>query len=133
MSTLDVERCALIYRRMKDKKESLDAEIKAIEADMDELKMAVLHHMQDNDLKSLKTADGATMSIRVTTRYSTADFTHFCEWARERPDAMPLFEKRLHQGNVIEWLKNNPEDVPPGLQSNSTSSLTIKALKEPTP
>jgi hypothetical protein len=130
MSTIDVERCALIYRRMKDKKEALEAEVKTIDADMDELKLALQVYMQENDLKSLKTADGATMSIRVTTRYSTADFVHFCEWARERPDAMPLFEKRLHQGNVIEWLKNNPEDVPPGLQSNSTSSLTIKAPKE---
>ncbi len=130
MSTLDVEACSAAYKRMTTAKEALKSQIEAIEADMEALKEIVMAHMQANDLKSLKTQDGASLTLRVSTRYSTADFVHFCEWARERPDAMGLFEKRLHQGNVKQWLDDNPDDVPPGLQSHHTTSLTIKPAKE---
>ena len=130
MSTLDVEQCAVIYARMKQAKDNLTKQLEDIEADMDKLKLLVLEHMQANDLKSLKTAVGASLSIRATTRYSTADFVHFCSWARERPDAMSLFEKRLHQGNILQWLQDHPDDTPPGLQANHTTTLVIKPAKE---
>ena len=44
-------------------------------------------------------------------------------------DMTELLEKRLHQGNVKKYLEENPEDVPPGLNSTMEYSVTVKGVK----
>jgi hypothetical protein len=41
-------------------------------------------------------------------------------------NAPDLLEKRLHQGNVKQFIENNPDLVPPGLNVDSEYSITVR-------
>jgi hypothetical protein len=40
--------------------------------------------------------------------------------------AVEILEKRIHQTNMKEFLENNPEVHPPGLNMDSEYEITIK-------
>ena len=41
-----------------------------------------------------------------------------------------LLEKRLHQGNIKAFLEEHPDLLPPGLNSNTEYSVTIKSASK---
>jgi hypothetical protein len=41
-------------------------------------------------------------------------------------DAVDLLEKRIAQGNMRQFLEENPGTVPPGLNSNSEYSVSVR-------
>jgi hypothetical protein len=40
-----------------------------------------------------------------------------------------LLEKRIHQGNMKQFLEENPELLPPGLNSDSEYTVTVRRKK----
>lgn len=130
---IDVDAYAAAFGKAKAHKDKLDEQIKAVKADMEQIKEILLNHMSNNNLKSLETTDGDSMHTRSTLRYSSGDWTHFKAWVLQNPDAIELFENRLHQGNVAIWLKENEGNtamVPPGLSSHTTTTLVVKPAKK---
>ena len=129
----DVDAVAAAYRKAKAYKDDLEAQTKAVSADLEKLKEMLHNHMINHSLTSLKTNAGDSMHFRQSTRFSSGDWTHFKAWVLLHPDAIDLFESRLHQGNTAIWLKENegnPELVPPGLTSHTSTTLVIKPAKE---
>lgn len=131
--TIDVDIVAAAYRTAKRAKDDLDAKSKLIAADLAELKSLLLNHMTNNKLTSLTTAAGDKMHTRGTTRYSSGDWSAFKAWVVSNPDAIDLFEHRLHQGNTAIWLKDNEGDtsmVPPGLSAHTTTAIVVTPTKQ---
>jgi hypothetical protein len=58
-------------------------------------------------------------------RYTTNDWDSFKTFVVEH-DALDLYEKRIHQLNMVAFLEENPGLVPPGLNSMSEVTLTVK-------
>ena len=45
-------------------------------------------------------------------------------------DALELMEKRLSQGNIKQFIEDNPDSAPPGLQATSEYTVSVRKNKE---
>jgi hypothetical protein len=45
-------------------------------------------------------------------------------------DALELMEKRISQGNMKDFIANNPDLLPPGLQASQEYSITIRKSRD---
>lgn len=118
-----------VYLKIKSAKEELVRQEKELEEKMDMIKRELLQALDDMKATSLKTDDGHRFHKTVTTRYGTNDWERFGQYVIEHqlPD---LYEKRLHQGNVKQFLNDNPDEILPGLVTDSKYSITITAGKK---
>jgi len=131
MGDISLEKLTRVYIKMRDKKaeisKELEAQIKGIEADMNQVKFAILEHMKSLNAESIRTSSGLVYRT-VRTTYSTNDWDAMHKFIVD--NNMPqLLEKRLNQGNIKAYLEENPEVLPPGLNSSMEYSVTIKRSK----
>ncbi len=125
------DKLAEIYIKIRDKRAELkekfeeqDTELKA-QQDLLAEQMLALCHEQGAD--SIKTPAG-TIIRKVDTRYWTTDWDSMYRFIEEH-DAFPLLEKRLHQTNLKQFLEENPELLPAGLQADSKYTVVVRRSK----
>ena len=125
---IPLDKLARVYRKIRGKIQELEKEhdnaIEALKAQQDEIKMAMKDQMRALGLTSVRTAEG-TIILSEKTRYVTNDWDSFKEFVKEH-DALDLFEKRIHQGNMISFLEENPGSVPPGLNSMTEYDVSVR-------
>ena len=63
--------------------------------------------------------------MSVKTRYSTSDWDSFKKFVVEH-DALDLYEKRIAQTNMKQFLEENPGAVPPGLNSSAEYDISVR-------
>ncbi len=124
-------KCVKAYLNIKTKRAELSADFDTedtILKDQQELiKTELLGYLKENDLKSVKTEAG-TFYKTVKTRYWTSDWEQMHKFVLEHK--VPEFlEKRLSQGVVKQFLEENPEVVPKGLNSDSEFAVTVRKSK----
>ena len=124
-------KCVKAYLNIKTKRAELSADFDTedtILKDQQELiKTELLGYLKENDLKSVKTEAG-TFYKTVKTRYWTSDWEQMHKFVLEHK--VPEFlEKRLSQANVKQFLEENPEVVPKGLNSDSEFAVTVRKSK----
>jgi hypothetical protein len=131
METTDVvplDKLAKIYRKMRDRVSELtreyDTEVELIKAQQAEIAAAMKEQMQALGVTSVRTDQG-TVVLSVKTRYSTSDWDSFKSFVMEH-DALDLFEKRIAQTNMKQFLDENPGVVPPGLNSNAEYDISVR-------
>jgi hypothetical protein len=123
-----LEKLTRIYIKMRDKKAELEAELEnqvgKLENDMGTVKAAILNHMKSLGVESLRT-DAGTVYRTVRTKYTTSDWESMGKFILEH-GVPELLEKRIQQTNMRVFLEENPDLLPPGLNSNMEYSVTIK-------
>lgn len=131
METTEVvplDKLAKIYRKMRDRVSELtreyDTEVEIIKAQQAEIAAAMKEQMQALGVTSVRTDQG-TVVLSVKTRYSTSDWDSFKSFVVEH-DALDLFEKRIAQTNMKQFLDENPGVVPPGLNSNAEYDISVR-------
>jgi len=126
--TIPLDRLAKIYRKIRAEITTLtqeyDSKIETLKAQQDEIKNAMKDMMKAMGVTSVRTAQG-TVVLSVSTRYSTQDWDSFKKFVVEH-DAVDLLEKRIAQGNMNQFLEENPGLVPPGLNSSSEYSISVR-------
>jgi hypothetical protein len=75
-------------------------------------------------MDSIRTAAG-TVTRTTLTRYWTNDWGSMYEFIREN-EAMHLLEQRIHNGNMKQFLSENPDDLPVGLQADSKYVVRVR-------
>jgi hypothetical protein len=130
-AAVPLEKLTRIYIKMRDKKAELEAELEnqigKLENDMGTVKTAILNHMKSLGVESLRT-DAGTVYRTVRTKYSTSDWESMGKFILEH-GVPELLEKRIQQTNMRVFLEENPDLLPPGLNSNMEYSVTIKRSK----
>lgn len=125
---IPLDKLAKVYRKMRDQISELtkeyDTQVELLKAQQDEIKNAMKEQMQALGVTSVRTDQG-TVVLSVKTRYSTADWDSFKKFVLEH-DALDLFEKRIAQLNMKQFLDENPGIVPPGLNSNSEYDVSVR-------
>ena len=125
---IPLEKLTRLYIKMRDKKSEVAHEmqekINKIDSDMQTIKQAILQHMKDSGVESLRTNSGIVYRT-VKTMYSTSDWESMHKFILEH-GVPELLEKRLQQTNMRAFLEENPELLPPGLNSNAEYSVTIR-------
>jgi hypothetical protein len=123
-----LDKLAKIYRKMRDRVSELtreyDTEVEIIKAQQAEIVTAMKEQMQALGVTSVRTDQG-TVVLSVKTRYSTSDWDSFKSFVTEH-DALDLFEKRIAQTNMKQFLEENPGVVPPGLNSNAEYDISVR-------
>jgi hypothetical protein len=126
--TVPVEKLVKVYLKMNarlgEMRATYDAEEKALKAQMSQVKTILLNYCKVQNVESVKTTEGLFYRS-VTTRYWTNDWESMGRFVVEN-NAPDLLEKSLHQGNVKQFIENNPDLVPPGLNVDSEYSITVR-------
>lgn len=113
-----------IRNAIEELKERQKEELATLEAQYEVVSNTLLDFCNAQNLDSVKTKVG-TVSRRVSSRYWTSDWDSLNRVILEH-DAVYLLEKRIHNGNMKQFLEENPEAFPPGLQSDSKYTVQVR-------
>ena len=126
--SFDADKLVTAYIAIRDKrsdiKKKFEEEDADLESDMEKIEHAILEHCKENNIESLKTTHG-TAYKRIRERFWATDWDTFNQYVREH-DAIELYEKRIHQGNMKQFLEEHPEVLPPGLNVDSEYTITVR-------
>jgi len=126
-----VETLISIYTKIYTKREEEERAWKAREAELNEeldlVKRELLEICKEDGVDSLKTKDG-TLIRTVKTRYWTNNWDEFYKFMTEH-HAPELLEKRIHQSHMKQFLEENPELLPTGLNVDSEYTITVRRAK----
>lgn len=123
-----LDKLARIHRKMKARIQELTKEyddaVAQIKAQQNAVDMAIKNTMQELGVKSVKTEHG-TIILAESTRYYAQDWDAFKTFVLEN-EAVDLLEKRVAQRNMAQFLADNPGNVPPGLNSSSEFTISVR-------
>mgnify|MGYP003624383992 FL=1 len=108
-------------------KEKYDKADEKLSAKLDEVKRQLLNFCKENDLNGLKTPEGS-LFVTNKTNYWTDDWDSLREFVLEH-GVTEFFEKRLHQGNIAEFLEDSPELAPKGLNVRKERTISVRKAK----
>ncbi len=123
-----VEKLTKTYLKIKQKRSELSAEYKEqdekLVTQLDKIKAALLEYCKEQGVESVRTSEG--MFYRsAKTRYWTSDWESMYKFVLENK-VPEFFDKRLNQTNVKQYLEENPEKVPKGLQVDSEYVISVR-------
>jgi hypothetical protein len=110
---------------MRESIATLESQISEIKTKRAQVQEALNEACRTLNVTSIKTKAG-TLTRKLKTRYWTSDWPEMYKFMKEN-DALELVEKRIQQSNIKQFIADNPELSPPGLQS--TSEYTVSILK----
>lgn len=108
-------------------KSKYEQEDEALKTQMDSIKRALLDYCKEQGVESVKTSEGLFYRT-VKTTYWTNDWEAMGRFVVDN-NIPELFEKRLHQGNVKQYLEEHPEQLPPGLNVENAYVVTVRRNK----
>jgi predicted secreted Zn-dependent protease len=128
MQDVKADELVLAYRKIRDaiqeKEEAHKQEIAGLKAKQEVISGALLALCNDQNLDSIRTAAG-TVTRTTTTRYWTSDWESMYQFIKEQ-DAPYLLEQRIHNGNMRQFLEDNPEDLPIGLNADTKYVIRVR-------
>lgn len=125
---LNAEKLTSVYLKIKDKRSELSAEFKEKDAELsdqlDKVKRALLDYCEEQGVDSVKTSAGLFYRS-ARTRYWTSDWSSMHEFILEN-EVPELLDKRVNQSNMKQYLEENPDQVPKGLNVDSEYIVSVR-------
>jgi hypothetical protein len=125
---IPADKLVAIYRRIRGAIEEKEAEfakeITKLKDDLELVSDKLLKICNDQNMDSLRTPEG-TVTRRIKSRYWTTDWQHMYKFIKEN-DAPFLLEQRIHNGNMKQFLEDNPDLHPAGLQTDRKYAITVR-------
>jgi hypothetical protein len=123
-----VEKLVKVYIKMREKQAEMASAFKeqeeALKDKMAKVKSALLEHCKEHNVESVRTAEGVFFRT-LKQSYWTNDWESMGKFIVEH-QVPELLEKRLHQGNVKQFLAEHPDLLPPGINVDSEYSVTVR-------
>ena len=119
-----VEAYRKVCETMAKRKEEFETQIKKLEGSLEVISSAILDFCNEHNLDSVKTPMG-TVSRRVQTRYWTNDWESMYNFVVEQNIPFVL-EKSIHNGNMQQFLDENPDVMPAGLQIDRKFIIQVR-------
>jgi hypothetical protein len=120
-----------IYIKIRDARAELkskfDQEDLGLKEQMGLLETSMLDACKDMNAVSVRTPHG-TIIRSVKSRYWTNDWDSMYDFI-EKHGAFGLLEKRLHQTNMKDFLAENPDILPMGLNVDSEYTVVVRRSK----
>jgi len=127
-TTHSADTLVMAYRRIRDVKAEREAKYKEdmreLNDQLDEISSALLDICNTNDVESLRTKNG-TVIRSARTRYWTNDWAHMYDFIKEH-DAFFLLEQRINNNNMKQFLEDNPDELPMGLNADTKYTVTVR-------
>ena len=126
--SLSAEKLTDVYLKIKEKRSELSAEFRKKDSDLNEqleiVKKALLDYCEEQGLESVRTEAGLFYRS-VKTRYWTSDWPSMYEFILDN-NVLEFFDKRLNQSNVKQFLEENPDVIPKGLNADSEYIISVR-------
>lgn len=120
------------YRNLRkaiaDEEEAYEAKVSSLKEKLELVSAELLNFCNEQNLDSIKTPAG-TVSRRVQTRYWTTDWEQMYKFIAEN-DVPFVLEKRIHNGNMKQFLEDNPDVLPVGLQVDNKYVIQVRKPTE---
>lgn len=127
----DLDKLTAIYLKMRDKRDDMRREAEAREKEIEEqmsiIEAEMLEVCKQMNADSVRTPHG-TIIRSVKSRYWTNDWDSMYQFIKEH-DAFGLLEKRLHQTHMKEFLSENPDTFPIGVNVENSYSVVVRRSK----
>lgn len=128
MQDIKADELVLAYRKIRDaiqeKENAHKQEIASLRIQQDLISDALLGLCNDQNLDSIRTSQG-TVTRSTTTRYWTSDWESMYDFIKEQ-DAPFLLEQRIHNGNMRQFLEENPDKLPVGLNADTKYVIRVR-------
>jgi len=125
---VSVEKLTRVYLKIRDKRSELAAQYKEeddkLQEQLDRVKRALLDHCKEHEVDSVRTAAGLFYRT-IKKRYWTSDWDSMHRFIMEH-QVPEFFEKRLNQSAVKQFLEENPDALPPGLNVDSEYVISVR-------
>jgi ATP-dependent Lon protease len=125
---ITADRLVKAYVKIREERNRIAKEHDMKDAELKEQLEAIEHELLEMcksvGADSLKTQFG-TVSRKVLKRFWTSDWHSFHKFVKEH-DALDLFERRISQANMQQFLEENPEVLPQGLNVDSKYTVSIR-------
>lgn len=132
MSDISLDALVKAYVNIRDKrnelKKAFEAEDNELASNLQELSNEMLERCKTLGADSIRTPHG-TVIRSIKSKYWTSDWDSMHSFIREH-DAFGLLEKRLHQSNMKQFLSENPDIFPAGLNVENEFTIVIRKAKE---
>ena len=129
---IPLDKLTRIYIKIRDNRNELSRKYEERDKELDEELQIIEGRMLDvcksMNADSIRTEHG-TIIRSVKSRYWTNDWDSMYAFIKEHA-AFGLLEKRLHQSHMKEFLVENPNTLPMGLNIESEYSLVVRRSKE---
>lgn len=126
--TVPVEKLVKAYVGIRSKRAELSAKYKeedgVLVEKQDKIKRALLEYCKDQGVDSVKTAEGLFYRT-VKQRYWTNDWESMFKFVMEN-NVPEFFEKRLNQTHVRQFIEENPDLIPAGLNVDSEYVVSVR-------
>tara|TARA_Y100000289_G_C3912115_1_gene145286 strand:+ start:350 stop:748 length:399 start_codon:yes stop_codon:yes gene_type:complete len=127
-SSLSAEKLTKAYIRIREERASLSASYKekdtALVNQLDMVRKGLLDYCEKHGVESVKTSEG--LFYRTTkTKYWTSDWESMHKFIIKH-EVPELFDKRLNQSNLKEFLEDNPDVYPEGLNKDTEYVITVR-------
>ena len=127
----DMDKLTRIYLKIRDAKDELTAKFKQdvanLEAQMATLEQEMLETCKTMNASSIRTPHG-TIVRSVKSRYWTNDWDSMYDFIEET-GAFGLLEKRIHQTHMKEFLTENPDIYPKGMNVENEFTVVVRRSK----
>jgi|TARA_B100000902_G_scaffold394706_1_gene451583 hypothetical protein len=125
---ISIEKLTATYIKIRDKRSKLATEFKTkddeLKSQQDRIKRALLEHCKEHDVESVRTAEGLFYRT-IKKRFWTNDWESMHKFILDQQ--VPEFlDKRLNQSNVKQFLEDNPDLLPPGLNVDSEYAIAVR-------
>ena len=122
------DRLAKAYLRIRAERSILSAKFKEEDGELirkiDRIKQAMLEHCADHNVESVRTSEG--LFFRSTKRkYWVSEWDAIHRLIVEE-NAPQLLDKRLNQANMREFLEENPNLKPDGLEVEEETTISVR-------
>jgi hypothetical protein len=126
--SVSIEEMVEAYRKVRDtiakRKEVFETQMKRLEDSLEVISSSILEFCNEHNLDSVKTPMG-TVSRRVQSRYWTNDWESMYNFVVAQNIPFVL-EKRIHNGNMQQFLDENPDLMPMGLQLDRKFVIQVR-------
>lgn len=126
--SISVDKLVSTYTKIRDKRAEVTAKYKEEEGQLrekqDKVKLALLQYCKEHEVDSVRTASGLFYRT-VKQRYWTSDWESMHKFIMEH-DLPEFFEKRLNQTHVRQFLEENPDQLPAGLNVDSEYAISVR-------
>jgi len=126
-----VDKLAGVYIKIRDARAKLKSDYEAqdleLEEQMEVIEEQLLEACKSIGADSIRTAAG-TVIRSIKSRYWTNDWDSMYDFVLKN-DAFGLLERRIHQSNMKQFIEENPDLLPTGLNTDSRYSIVVRRSK----
>lgn len=121
--SVNADRLAKVYVKIREKRRELAKQDKELEEQLNLVAQQLLEICKEQGAQTIRTEHG-TISRRVSKRFWPTDWDSFYKFIKEQ-DAMSLLYQRINTANMEQFLEENPDTHPPGLNADVTQTVVI--------